>query len=182
MFGSSFNFMRLMSGVCALVMLTLLSPVVALSQGGGAKGVMDLVEEGSYYFLKHDFQAAIPPYQKALDLEKQDRKLSDAIWKVLVDNLGMAYGITGNLDKAKETFEYGISKAPDYPMFYYNMACTYAEKENMDKAIDYLKLAFDRRENMIPGEKMPDPATDDSFQRFMKDPKFLAALKELKQK
>jgi len=101
---------------------------------------------------------------------------------VLVDNLGMAYGITGDLDKAKETFEYGISKDPDYPLFYYNLACTYGEKKDMDKAIEYLKLAFDRRENMIPGERMPNPATDSSFKQFMQNEKFRAALKELKAK
>jgi tetratricopeptide (TPR) repeat protein len=173
---------RLMNGACALIVFTLVCSVGAAAQGDSAKAVMDLMEEGSYHFLKHDFQAAIPPYQKALELEKQDRKLSNTLWKVLVDNLGMAYGITGNLDKAKETFEYGISKEPDYPMFYYNMACTHAEKENMDKAIEYLRLASDRRENMLPGEPFPDPAKDDSFARFMKNPKFLAALKELKQK
>ena len=94
----------------------------------------------------------------------------------------MSYGITGDLDKAKEIFEYGISKEPDYPMFYYNMACTYGEKEDMEKAIEYLKLAFDRRENMIAGEKIPNPATDSSFKRFMKNEKFKAALKELKKK
>lgn len=32
---------------------------------------------------------------------------------------------------------------------------------------------------MIGGERMPDPRTDDSFKRFMKDEKFLAALKEI---
>lgn len=182
MFGSSQNVTKLMACACALIMLTLLSAAVASPQGDTAKTVMDLMEQGSYYFLKRDFESAIPPYQKALDLEKQNRTLSKTLWKVLVDNLGMAYGITGDLDKAKETFEYGISKDPDYPMFYYNMACTYAEKEDMDKAIEYLKLAFDRRENMIPGEKMPDPVKDDSFERFMKNQKFLAALKELRQK
>jgi len=35
---------------------------------------------------------------------------------------------------------------------------------------------------MIPGEKMPDPATDSSFERFMKNDKFLKALKEINQK
>lgn len=144
--------------------------------------VMELLQEGSYYYLKHDFKAAIGPYQKALDLEKQHRTLEKALWQVLVDNLGMAYGITGNLDKAKETFEYGISKDPDYPLFYYNMACTYGEKKNMDKAIEYLKLAFARQENMIPGEKMPNPATDSSFKAFLGNEKFQTALKELKQK
>jgi len=34
---------------------------------------------------------------------------------------------------------------------------------------------------MIEGEEMPDPAQDDSFARFMKDEKFLKALKEIKQ-
>jgi tetratricopeptide (TPR) repeat protein len=182
MFGSSQNVTKLVTCACALTMLTLFSAAIASTQGDNAKVVMNLMEEGSYYFLKRDFESAIPPYQKALDLEKQNRTLSKTLWKVLVDNLGMAYGISGDLDRAKETFEYGISKDPDYPMFYYNMACTYAEKKDMDKAIEYLKLAFDRRENMIPGEKMPNPAQDDSFERFMKNQKFLAALKELKQK
>ena len=144
--------------------------------------VLKLISEGSDYFLKGDYEKAIGPYQKALDLEQENPTLDKTIWKVLVDNLGMSYGISGNLDKAKETFEYGISKDPDYPMFYYNMACTYGEKKDMDKAIEYLKLAFDRRENMIPGEEMPDPATDSSFERFMKNEKFKAALKELKHK
>lgn len=52
----------------------------------------------------------------------------------------------------------------------------------MEKAIQYLKLAFERRENMIPGEKMSDPAKDSSFARFIEDEKFKAALKELKKK
>jgi len=108
--------------------------------------------------------------------------LDKTIWKVLVDNLGMAYGITGDLDKAKEVFAYGISKDPDYPLFYYNMACTYGEKKDLDKAIEYLKLAFDRRENTISGEEMPNPATDSSFKEFVKNEKFRTALKELKPK
>lgn len=143
--------------------------------------VMELMREGSEYYLRRDFEKAIPPYQRALDMEKEKRTLDKTLWKVLIDNLGMAYGISGDLDKAKETFEYGISKDPDYPMFYYNMACTYGEKDDMEKAIENLKLAFERRKNMIQGEKFPDPATDSSFQRFMKDEKFKAALKEMKQ-
>jgi tetratricopeptide (TPR) repeat protein len=155
---------------------------VAPVQNQDAGAVMELVAEGSYYYQKHDFKAAIGPYQKALDLEKHKQTLDKTFWKVLVDNLGMAYGITGDLDKAKETFAYGISKDPDYPLFYYNMACTYGEMKDMDKAVEYLKLAFERRENMIQGEEMPDPSTDSSFKRFMKNEKFRAALKELKQK
>jgi tetratricopeptide (TPR) repeat protein len=170
-------------GICALLSASAVqSCASARAQNQDAAAVMELVQQGSYYYMKHDFEAAIPPYQKALDLEKQNRTLNKTLWKVLVDNLGMAYGITGDLDKAEETFKYGIAKDPDYPLFYYNMACTYGEKKDMDKAIEYLKLAFARRKNMIPGERMPNPATDSSFNRFLDNEKFKTALKELKQK
>lgn len=174
---------RLLFSVCALlVMSSSLSIAVPRSQNQNADSAMELIREGSYYYLKHDFKAAIGPYQKALDFEKQKRTLDKTFWKVLIDNLGMAYGITGDLEKAKDTFEYGISKDPDYPLFYYNLACTYGEMKEMDKAIKYLKLAFERRENMIPGEKMPNPATDSSFKRFTDNERFQATLKELEQK
>jgi len=137
------------------------------------------MEQGSAFYLEHDFKRAIPPYQKALDLEKEERTLDQTLWRVLVDNLGMAYGISGDLKKAKDTFQYGLSKDPKYPMFHYNMACTYAEMDDVDNAIAYLKRAFDYKQNMIKGERMPDPWTDSSFQRFMKNDKFIDALKGL---
>ena len=51
---------------------------------------------------------------------------------------------------------------------------------DLDNTISYLKRAFERRQNMLPGETIPDPAKDDSFQRFMRNERFLTALKELK--
>lgn len=135
--------------------------------------------DGSAAFVRRDYKNAIEPYRKALELEKQSQQLSHDLWRVLIDNLGMAYGISGDLKSAKETFEYGLSKEPDYPMFHYLMACTYAEQNDLDNAILYLKQAFARKQNMIRGEHIPDPSTDNSFQRFMKNEKFLAALKEL---
>ena len=77
---------------------------------------------------------------------------------MLVDNLGMSYGITGDLQKAKETFDYGVSKDPTYPLFYYNLACTYAEMNDTAKAGAYLEKAFDYKANVLPGETMPDSA------------------------
>ena len=89
-----------------------------------------------------------------------------------MDNLGMAYGITGDLKMAKETFEYGVSQDKTYPMFYYNLACTYAEMNDIERAMPYLKTAFGYKENVIKVETMPDPRSDDSFQRFMNNEKF----------
>jgi len=151
------------------------------SKSASANPAREYLEEGSAFYIKRDFKKAIKPYQKALDLEKQQAKLDKTLWRVLVDNLGMSYGITGDLKKAKETFEYGLSKDPTYPLFHYNMACTYAEMNDEDQAITYLKSAFKNKDNMIEGEEMPDPARDDSFARFMKDEKFLKALKDIKE-
>ncbi len=138
----------------------------------GAAKSLDYFAEGSRLFLTKDYKAAIEPYQKALDLEKKNPELSKNYWRVLVDNLGMAYGITGDLTRAEETFRYGINKDPDYPMFYYNMACTYAERQDMNMAMEYLKKAYARKDNSIEGEGVPDPRTDESFQKFMTKEQF----------
>ena len=138
-----------------------------------------LMETASQFYLVGDYKRAIPPYQKALDREKANRTLGQSLWRVLVDNLGMAYGISGDLKKAKETFAYGLSKDAKYPMFHYNMACTYGEMNDPDNAIVYLKQAFENKDNMIKGEKMPNPWTDSSFKRFMDNEKFVNALREI---
>ena len=164
------------------MLLLIVAPAIAQDNSDLKKGdpeTLKLLEQGSRSFLDGDYKRAIPPYRKALDREKENRTLSDTIWRVMVDNLGMAYGISGDLKKAKETFEYGLSKDPNYAMFNYNMACTFAEMNDVDKAISYLQQAFQNKQNMIKGERFPDPWTDDSFQRFMKDDKFVNALKEM---
>jgi tetratricopeptide (TPR) repeat protein len=133
---------------------------------------MELVEEASRLYLQHDYKGAIGPYSRALELEKVNPKLEKSFWYVLVDNLGMSYGITGDREKAKETFEYGVSKDPTYPLFHYNLACTYAEMGDATEAGNYLKKAFDYKANVLPGESMPDPRKDDSFKKLMKNKEF----------
>jgi hypothetical protein len=133
---------------------------------------MELMEQASRLYLQHNYKDAIGPYSKALELEKVNPKLEKRFWHVLVDNLGMSYGITGDLQKARETFDYGISKDPTYPMFYYNLACTYAEMDDAVQAGSYLKKAFDYKANTLQSETMPDPRTDDSFKKLMKNKEF----------
>lgn len=133
---------------------------------------LQLFLEGSVYFRANDFQKAIDPYRHALELEKKDPKLDHDLWRVLVDNLGMAYGISGDLNHAEEVYVYGLSKDPQYPMFFYNMACVSAERGDMDKTMAFLQKAFAFKANMIQGETMPDPRHDDSFQSFMSNDRF----------
>ena len=133
--------------------------------------------QASIKFLDGDFKECIPHYVNVL---KKDTLLTKEYWYVLIDNLGMAYGITGNLKSAELTFKYGLSKDQTYPLFYYNLACVYAEKNDMNICIDYLISAFRYRENMRGGEVFPDPLTDDSFQKFMKNNKFTSTIEKLK--
>ena len=84
--------------------------IVLSSSAFAQKTSLQYVAEGSRYYLDRDYKKAIPPYQKALDLEKKERKLEKNIWIVLVDNLAMAYGISGDIKNSMSVLEYGISK------------------------------------------------------------------------
>jgi predicted Zn-dependent protease len=82
---------------------------------------------------------------------------------------------------AEKTFQYGVSKEPTYPLFYYNLACTYAELNDLDQSLLNLAKAAQYRSNMISGEKWPEPATDPSFQRFRDNKKFIEAANKFSQ-
>ena len=141
----------------------------------------DYLQFGSATYLQKDYKNAARYYQRTLDAEKQKRTLSKTMFQVLVDNLGMAYGISGDLEKSRAIFEYGISQDPDYPLFYYNMACYYGELGRRDEAIEQLRKAYARKANGIPGEGgIPDPLEDSSFTKFKSDRKFNDAVAEMK--
>src|SRR5665647_3734916 len=89
--------------------------------------------QASSKFIGGDYKGAIILYNSVL---KRDHLLNKAYWYVLIDNLGMAYGITGDLKSAEETFNYGLSKDSTYPLFYYNLACANAEKNDLNLCIN----------------------------------------------
>lgn len=163
------------------LLLVLVSAFVFASPAAAQQRTsMDYMKEASVWYVMGEYKKAIKPYQKALDLEKQERKLERQYWIVLVDNLGMAYGITGDIKRSMAVFEYGIKEEPTYPLFYYNMACGYGELGDEDNAIKYLRLAFKHKANMLEGERFPNPETDSSFTKFWKSEKFVKAVGEMK--
>ena len=141
---------------------------------------MDLFQEGTKAYFAKDFKKATEIYRKALDLEKKDPKLEKKWWFVLIDNLSMAYGISGDIKNSREVIEYGISKEPTYPLFYYNNACGYGEENNEAKAIENLRLAYKYKGNMLEGETIPEPTTDSSFKNLMKSDSFKKAVENMK--
>lgn len=158
-----------------------LLPNEAASAAPQTKTSFDYAAEGSKAYLMKDYRAAIRSYQKAVDLEKQKRSLNQTLFRVVVDNLGIAYGITGDIDRSMETLKYGISQDPEYPMFYYNIACGYGEQGKMDESLEQLRLAYKYKANMISGETFPDPLEDSSFRKFVKDKKFVDSLQQMQQ-
>jgi hypothetical protein len=141
--------------------------------------VMRYFGQGSKSYLQQNYAAAAGSYQKALDLEKKNRTLSRDYFRVLIDNLGMSYGIGGKLAQAKATFEYGLTQDSEYPLFYYNLACTYGEMARMNEALGQLRLFYKYKVNMIPGETLPDPLKDDSFKHFVDNEEFVRAVGEM---
>jgi tetratricopeptide (TPR) repeat protein len=140
---------------------------------------MLLFQEGNRYFIAHQYREAIGPYRQAFEIEKSTPTLQKNFWRVLIDNLSIAYGITGDLTHARETLNYGVSKDPDYPLFYYNLACTAAEKGDVSTTKKNLTLAFERRVDVIPGETFPDARADDSFQKLLLQKEFRHFLNSL---
>ncbi len=141
---------------------------------------MELLNIGNALYRQNEYAKAISPYQKAFDLEKTHPQLDRTRWRILIDNLGMAYGMTGHLKEARATFEQGIQADPTYPMFHYNLACAFAEMNDLNHAMQSLKTAFIHRKNRNPGEGgMPDPHQASSFQRFMKNDTFRNLVNDL---
>jgi len=116
---------------------------------------------------------AAPVFEKLM-LEQKNISGPQAktMMRVVTDQAGMAYGISGNIAKARAIFEKAVAADPDYPMYYYNLACADAEEKNLAGAKKHLQEAFDRKANIIPGETMPDPTQDDSFLPYRNDKEF----------
>jgi tetratricopeptide (TPR) repeat protein len=141
---------------------------------------MQLLSRGNALYQQSKYAEAIPLFQEAFELEKAEPQLDRTLWRGLINSLGIAYGMTGHLKKAKATLEQGIQADPTYPMFHYNLACTFAKMNDLDHAMQSLTTAFRHRKNQNPGEeKMPDPRQNLSFQRFMKNETFRNLVNDL---
>lgn len=115
-------------------------------------------------------------YRAALDsvpVEGMDTR-QVTMRRVLTDQLAMSYGMIGEFKKSRALATEGIARDPEYPLNYYNLACADAEQGHAADARVHLQQAFDRRANTLPGETMPDPARDSSFQKLKKDKDFWA--------
>jgi len=140
----------------------------------------DYFAYGTMYYRQKDYKKAIPQYEKAINLEKQKRTLDRKEWIILVDQLGMSYGTRGDLNRSKQLFEWAITKEPDYPLFYYNLACAHSEMNKCRDALRNLSVAYKVTHNLQPGQYMPDTMKDSSFKKCLEDRQFRAEVEKMK--
>jgi predicted Zn-dependent protease len=134
---------------------------------------------GQSFFRQGKFAGAVVPYEKARELETSGKKLTSDQHRILVDQLAIAYGMSGSLTKVRTLLEGAIRQDPDYPLNYYNLACAYAEEGKKTKVLANLRLAFQHKDHILKGEHMPDPRNDDSFKKYVHDEEFIKLISEL---
>ena len=134
---------------------------------------------GQALFRQEKYAESVGPFEKVRDLERSRSKLSSDQHRIVIDQLSMAYGISGDLKKARALLEDAIQQDPEYPLNYYNLACVFAEGGDKNKTFANLSLAFQHKDGILKGERMPNPRTDSSFQRFAQDDDFIKLMKKL---
>jgi len=143
----------------------------------------DALLYGQILYNAKAYKAAGTAFETALDRLKQSHEADQITMKrVVTDQAGMAYGMSGDLQKARAIFENAIREDPQYPLYYYNLACADAENQDLNGAQKHLQEAFDRKANVVAGEKMPDPTTDDSFLPYRGNSAFWGFLEGLQAK
>jgi tetratricopeptide (TPR) repeat protein len=146
----------------------------------------DVFQYAQILYNMQSFKAAAPLFEKALAVlnSGSDGKpfpSQRVAQRVATDQAGMAYGMSGDNGKARAIFEHGITTDPDYPMYYYNLACADAGEKKLDEARKDLEQAFAHKANTIQGEKIPDPTKDDSFLPYRDNKDFWQAIEKLNQ-
>jgi len=129
---------------------------------------------GHSLYRQKKYLEAVGPYEKAQALGGSKMTLREN--RILTDQIVMSYGIGGQLKKASVVLDTAIKKDPEYPLNYYNRACTLAEEGDKGKMLVALRQAFEHKQNILEGEKMPDPRKDSSFKKFVADPEFVALM------
>lgn len=83
-------------------------------------------------------------------------------WEPLYNNLGHCYRKNKKFDRALECYKYALSLKPLNPLTLTAMGLTYAVKNELDKAIDYLHRALALKRDDIVASALLKHCIDDS--------------------
>ncbi len=107
----------------------------------GAAGIKGLCDEAATASRKGEFSRARALYEKALKLAPENVEI--------VNNLGVVYLAEKKREDALLLFRRAILLKQDYVDPYYNMACLYAQKNDIDQSLWYLKIAISMDRDVV---------------------------------
>jgi tetratricopeptide (TPR) repeat protein len=142
---------------------------------------LDYYEEATAFYRQSPMIGA-PFYDAALKAVPEGTSDAEVLKarRIATDNVVIALGMRGDITQARRYAEHGIKTDPGYPINYYNLACADAEEGKASDAKVHLQQAFDRKANVIAGEKMPDPTKDDSIMKLKTNREFWAFVESLR--
>jgi tetratricopeptide (TPR) repeat protein len=135
----------------------------------------DVVLYAQLLYQAQSYRTAAAVLQKALTMLPENGApfpSAKIAKRVVTEQAAMAYGLSGDVTSARAILALGISEDPDYPMYYYNLACADAAEKKLADARRHLQQAFERKANLNPGETMPDPSKDESFLPYQANKEF----------
>ena len=135
------------------------------------------------YYADHDNNEKSLTYLKgALAKNDKTKQLDEDTWRHLINSLGVAYGKAGDYENSLKTLNIGIARYPEHGLFYYNLACTYAETSDKENALKNLTTALKYKASLYVNEdgSILKPLTDSSFKSLVKDVGFLKIASQFK--
>ena len=144
------------------------------------KPIADYLRDGDSAYSAGNFAEALNAYKRAFEIEQREQKLEEKQRSALIRNLAMSYIKTGDTEHARLTIAYGLAKNYNYPIFHYTLACSHAADGDESNTLYRLRTAFNFRDKMPKGEKLPDPLTDSCFESFSGSETFRKAIAEMK--
>jgi tetratricopeptide (TPR) repeat protein len=127
------------------------------------------------------YSQARQEYGRVLEIDDKRKKLSDDARRRVIDGQAVAFAESGELERAKSIYLDALKQDPDYSMYNYNLACVYAELQDLDTALPYLKKSWEKRGTLPSDITFPDPRKDDSFKPYWDNPTFLEAVRNMVQ-
>lgn len=152
-----------------------------LQAAGQAQSSSSFVAQGDEARAQSNYAAAARFYQRAFDLEKANRTFENDMFLDLISHLAFSYRMNGELNKAKDTLDYGLSQSATYPIFHYDLACTYAQMGKVDESLGQLRQAFQYSAKVAPTQIPANPGEDSCFSKIANDPRFTAEVQKLEQ-
>lgn len=125
--------------------------------------VEDNLFMGNLYCISQMHEFCYQCLGSAYEKEKKMPSLKKELRIALVENYSNILRLKGDFQKAVEVLDYGLSKDPNYPMYYWVRARILADYGDEDGTVNMLKKAVENREHTLSGEKLPDPRNDDAF-------------------